>query len=54
MPPWLFCPHRVPPLTNSLAGYYYTEKGLSALVWEETLKEPEFADAENIVRSVQL
>ncbi|ERT02474.1 short-chain dehydrogenase/reductase family protein [Sporothrix schenckii 1099-18] len=37
-----------------LAGYYYTEKGLSALVWEETLKELEFADAEDIVRSVQL
>ncbi|CAK7206682.1 hypothetical protein SEUCBS139899_009486 [Sporothrix eucalyptigena] len=37
-----------------LAGYYYSEKWLSALVWSETLKDPEFADAEDIVRSVQL
>ncbi|CAK7229000.1 hypothetical protein SCUCBS95973_007069 [Sporothrix curviconia] len=37
-----------------LAGHYYSDKSLSALVWAETLQEPEFADAEDIVRSVQL
>ncbi|CAK7235269.1 hypothetical protein SBRCBS47491_009235 [Sporothrix bragantina] len=37
-----------------LAGYYYSENSLSALVWTETLQDPEFADAEDIVRSVQL